>query len=141
MLERPTLTRPSVSVEYPRREQSYGHQAGVSRASERWRSRRLPHVQAGQKSLRAIYGGRGKPTFRGIGVRDTRELPLGTWKRLGGRGSFLHLRGIESLKGLYVVEVPAAGALNPERHMYDEFYLVIEARRSTEVWRDGDARP
>jgi Cupin domain len=83
----------------------------------------------------------GIPIFRGIGVRDTRDLPLGDWKRLGGRGSFLHLRGIESLKGLYVVEVPAAGTLNPERHMYDEFYLVIEGRGSTEVWREGDARP
>lgn len=59
----------------------------------------------------------GIPIFRGIGVRDTRDLPLGSWSRLGGRGSFLHLRGIESHKGLYLVEVPAAGALNPERHI------------------------
>jgi len=41
---------------------------------------------------------------------------------------------------MYVVEIPPAGALNPEKHMYDEFYLVIEGRGSTEVWREGDAR-
>ena len=34
----------------------------------------------------------GIPVFRGIGVRDTRDLPLGDWKRLGGRGCFLHLQ-------------------------------------------------
>jgi len=78
----------------------------------------------------------GIPVFRGIGVRDTRELLLGDWRRLGGRGCFLHLRVIENLNGLYVVEVPAAGALNPESHMFDEFYLVIEGRGSTEVWRE-----
>jgi quercetin dioxygenase-like cupin family protein len=83
----------------------------------------------------------GIPVFRGIGVYDTRELNLGPWQRLGGRGCFLNLRGIESQKGMYVVEVPSAGALNPERHMYDEFFLVIEGRGSTEVWRNGETRP
>lgn len=83
----------------------------------------------------------GIPIFRGIGVYDTRELNLGPWQRMGGRGCFLHLRGIESQKGMYVVEVPSAGALNPERHMYDEFFLVIEGRGSTEVWREGETRP
>ena len=42
---------------------------------------------------------------------------------------------------MYVVEVPSAGALNPERHMFDEFYLVIEGRGTTEVWREGETRP
>lgn len=83
----------------------------------------------------------GIPIFRGIGVRDTRDLTLGAWKRLGGRGSFLYLDGLDSLKGMYVVEVPSAGQLNPEKHMYDEFYLVIEGRGTTEVWRDGDTKP
>ncbi|MDE3077347.1 MAG: cupin [Chloroflexota bacterium] len=83
----------------------------------------------------------GIPIFRGIGVRDTRDLTLGAWKRLAGRGCFLHLNGLEGLKGMYVIEVPAAGALNAEKHMYDEFYLVIEGRGSTEVWREGQAKP
>jgi quercetin dioxygenase-like cupin family protein len=82
----------------------------------------------------------GIPVFRGIGVHDTRELELGDWKRRNARGSFLHLRGIEGVKGLYVLEVPSGGATNPEKHMYDEFFLVIEGRGSTEVWR-GDGPP
>ena len=79
----------------------------------------------------------GIPIFRGIGVRDTRDLALGAWERLGGRGAFLFLDGIEHQKGLFVVEVPAGGALNPEKHIYDEFFLVIEGRGTTEVWREG----
>ena len=79
----------------------------------------------------------GIPIFRGIGVRDTRELELAPWKRLGGRGCFLALDGTEANRGMYVVEVPARGELLPEKHMYDEFYLVVEGRGSMEVWRDG----
>lgn len=78
----------------------------------------------------------GIPIFRGIGVRDARALPLGRWERLGGRGTFLYLSGCEHAKGMFVVEVPARGALNPEKHVYDEFFLVIEGRGTTEVWRD-----
>lgn len=82
----------------------------------------------------------GIPIFRGIGVYDVRDLTLGPWKRLGGKGCFLYLEGIEDLKGMYVVEVPAGGALNPERHMFDEFFLVIEGRGTTEVWREGSRK-
>ncbi len=39
-----------------------------------------------------------------------------------------------------MVEVPARGALNPEKHMYEEIFLVVEGRGSTEVWQDGDTR-
>src|SRR5712692_9961611 len=82
----------------------------------------------------------GIPIFRGIGVYDVRDLELGEWKRLGGRGIFLYLEGIESHKGMFVVEVPARGALNPQKHMYDEFFLVIEGRGTTEVWREGQSK-
>ncbi|HLH26003.1 MAG TPA: cupin domain-containing protein [Chloroflexota bacterium] len=82
----------------------------------------------------------GIPIVTGIGVYDTRELNLGPWKRLGGKGAFLNLDGLEGVKGMFVVEVPPGGALNPERHMYDEFFLVVEGRGSTEVWREGDKK-
>ena len=80
----------------------------------------------------------GIPIIRGIGVRDTREVRLGRWARRGARGAFLYLDGLEGLKGMYVLEVPSGGATHAERHMYDEFFLVIEGRGSTEVWRGSD---
>ncbi|MBV9173576.1 MAG: cupin domain-containing protein [Chloroflexi bacterium] len=79
----------------------------------------------------------GIPILRGIGVRDTRDVTLGTWRRRDARGAFLYLDGLEGTKGMYVLEVPSAGATEPEKHIYDEFFLVIEGRGTTEVWR-GD---
>ena len=82
----------------------------------------------------------GIPIFRGIGVYDVRQLELRPWARMGGRGTFLYLDGIEDVKGMYVVEVPAAGTLNPERHVFDEFFLVIEGRGTTEIWKEGGTK-
>jgi quercetin dioxygenase-like cupin family protein len=80
----------------------------------------------------------GIPIHRDVGVRKIQDLPMGDWKRLGGRGTAIQLLGTEHLWGMYVVEVPGAGALNPERHLYEEIYYVVEGRGSTEVWQDKD---
>ena len=77
----------------------------------------------------------GVPVFRGIGVRRVQDLEMKPWKRLGGRGSYIQLYGTEGLWGLYVVEVPARGALNIDRHIYEKNVLVVEGRGSTEVWQ------
>ena len=56
----------------------------------------------------------GVPIFRGIGVRRVQDMPLKPWPHMGGRGTFIQLYGTEGRWGCYVVEVPAAGALNPD---------------------------
>ena len=33
--------------------------------------------------------------------------------------------------------MPGGGALNVERHLYEEQYLVVEGRGTTEVWQEG----
>ena len=38
---------------------------------------------------------------------------------------------------MYVVEVPGAGALNVDRHLYEKVVLVVEGRGTTEVWQEG----
>ncbi len=83
----------------------------------------------------------GVPIFRGIGVRRVQDMPLKPWPRMGGRGTFIQLYGTEGKWGCYVVEVPAAGALNPEKHMYEEIMVVVEGRGTTEIWADGQAKP
>ncbi len=80
----------------------------------------------------------GIPVFRDIGVKTVSDLPLAPWTRMGGRGSYIQLYGTEGKWGCYVVEVPGSGALNPEKHMYEEIFLVVEGRGSTEVWLDGE---
>ncbi len=78
----------------------------------------------------------GVPIFRGIGVKRVQDLPMTNWRRLGGRGSYIQLYGTEGLWGMYVVEVPAGGALNIEKHLYEKQVLVVDGRGSTEIWRD-----
>ncbi len=82
----------------------------------------------------------GLPVFRDLGISKVQNLPLVPWKRTGGRGSFIQLYGTEGKWGCYVVEVPGSGALNPEKHMYEEIYLVVEGRGTTEVWLDDEKK-
>jgi len=65
------------------------------------------------------------------------ELPRKPWARMGGTGSFIQLKGGGGVTGMYVVEILPGGALEPERHMYDELLYVLKGRGSTEVWYDG----
>ena len=83
----------------------------------------------------------GMPIFRGIGVKRVQDMPLKRWNRMGGNGTFIQLYGTEGKWGLYVVEVPGAGALNPERHMYEEIMVVVEGRGTTEIWTDDQKKP
>ncbi|MFC1977886.1 cupin domain-containing protein [Chloroflexota bacterium] len=78
------------------------------------------------------------PVYRDIGAYDLRQLPLAPWERMGGRGTFLELDG--QLWGMYLVEVPAGGVLNAERHIYEETFIIIEGRGSTEIWREGSSK-
>ena len=82
----------------------------------------------------------GLPVFRDVGINKVQNLPLVPWKRTGGKGHFIQLYGTETKWGCYVVEVPGAGALHPEKHMYEEIYLVVEGRGTTEVWQEGDTK-
>ena len=88
----------------------------------------------------AFMESEGIAVFRDIGIKTVLDLPLSPWKRTGGRGSYIQLYGTETKWGMYMVEVPARGALNPEKHMYEEVFLVVEGRGSTEVWQDGDSK-
>jgi quercetin dioxygenase-like cupin family protein len=82
----------------------------------------------------------GVPVFRDIGISKVQNLPLMPWKRTGGRGSYIQLYGTEGKWGCYVIEVPPGGALNAEKHMYEEIFLVVEGRGTTEVWLEGETK-
>ncbi|MEE8438494.1 MAG: cupin domain-containing protein, partial [Micropepsaceae bacterium] len=80
------------------------------------------------------------PCFRDIGIGNVQKLPLKPWKRKGGKGTYIQLHGTESKWGCYLIEVPPRGALNPEKHLYEEVYFVVEGRGTTEVWQEGDSK-
>ena len=81
----------------------------------------------------------GVPIFQAVaGVADVTELPRRPWARMGGLGTFIMMRGtMEGERGVYVAEIPGGGALNPEKHLYEEAILVLQGRGLTEVWQEG----
>lgn len=82
----------------------------------------------------------GIPVYRDLGIPDVTKIPLAPWGRTGGRGSYIQLYGTETKWGHYVIQVPAGGALNPEKHTFEEIYIVVEGRGSTEVWLEGEEK-
>jgi quercetin dioxygenase-like cupin family protein len=80
----------------------------------------------------------GIPIVRGYGVTDVRGLELAPWKRVGGRGAYIQLEGMEGLTGMYVGEIPPGGALEPEKHLYDKLVYVLDGRGVTQVWSRED---
>lgn len=79
----------------------------------------------------------GIPIYRGLGVKRCQDLPLEDWALYGGRGTFIQLWGTEGLWGSFVLEVPGAGETLAIKHIYEQQFLVMEGRGSTEVWEDG----
>ena len=110
------------------REPKVGQKAGFGK----WKNPKSPYD--------LFMEAQGIPIHRDIGVHKVQDLELAPWKRLGGRGTAIQLLGTESLWGMYVVEVPGAGALNPERHLYEEIYYVVEGRGTTEVWQEKNGK-
>ncbi len=79
----------------------------------------------------------GIPIVEGLAIEDVTDLALRPWKRLGGNGTYIQLKGGGGITGMYVVEIPAGGALNPERHIYDKLIYILKGRGGTEVWQEG----
>ena len=79
----------------------------------------------------------GIPVLETLGVSDVRGVRLAPWRRTGGNGSFIHMYGSEGLTGMYVCEIPPGGALQPEKHMYEEVIFILEGSGATEIWQDN----
>ncbi|MBM4263248.1 MAG: hypothetical protein FJ145_17690 [Deltaproteobacteria bacterium] len=79
----------------------------------------------------------GIPVVDGFGIEDVREVATAPWQRTGGKAAFLNLYGMEGVTGMYVGEIPAGGALSPEKHFYEEVIVILEGNGATEVWQDG----
>ncbi len=105
----------------------------------------LERVRGTGESLH-IYDGwmkeEGIPVYESLGgVDDVAELPRQPWARMGGSGTFVRMLGTtQAERGTYVAEIPGGGALNPERHMYDEAIYILEGRGLTEIWQEGGAK-
>jgi quercetin dioxygenase-like cupin family protein len=71
-----------------------------------------------------------------VGYYDLRDMTLGQWKRMQAEGAFFDLSGTGGQQGTYVIQIPGAGAISPEKHMYEEIFYVLEGRGTTEIWTE-----
>lgn len=83
----------------------------------------------------------GLPVVEGYALEDVREIELGPWPRLGGRGAYVILYGMmEGFKGMYVCEIPPGKALEAERHLYEEVICILDGHGATEIWQEGSPK-
>src|SRR5438128_12461919 len=57
----------------------------------------------------------GIPVFRDIGVRRVQDLPLAAWRRMAGRGIYVHHHGTEGEWGCYVVDETGGRLLDAQK--------------------------
>jgi hypothetical protein len=77
------------------------------------------------------------PVIDGYGLEDVRDVAMAPWARTGGKASFINLYGMEGVTGMYVGEIPAGGALEAEKHFYEEVICILDGQGATEVWQEG----
>ncbi|MFC2071254.1 cupin domain-containing protein [Chloroflexota bacterium] len=84
----------------------------------------------------------GIPVYEGVsGIEDVTELPRRPWARMGGSGTFIELKSTKAERTiLYVAEIPTGGALEPEKHLYEELIYILRGRGLTEVWHEGQGK-
>lgn len=73
----------------------------------------------------------GLPVHEGLYVEDVRELELDSWDRLGGRGAFVNLMGMEGMCDLQLQEIPAGETLEEQRHLHESLVFVAEGNGVT----------
>lgn len=95
-----------------------------------------------QTTYEAWIRAQGVPVIESYGLRDVREIPLEPWASRGGKGAYIQLKGMEGFTGMYVGEIPPGGALNPEKHLYEEVIYILAGLGAAEVWsaREGRAK-
>jgi mannose-6-phosphate isomerase-like protein (cupin superfamily) len=103
--------------------------------------RRAGELEADDRYLRDPYldwaRGEGVPIHGGFGF-DLLGIETAPWARLGVSGALVHLDGRGDMVDCWLLELPAAGQTEPQRHLFEEVVYVISGRGGTTLERaDG----
>ena len=85
--------------------------------------------------------GEGLPVHRHFSVPNLQSAEVAPWARMGVNGAFISLGtkpGHDT--GHYLLEIPARGAMEPKRHMFEEMIYVVSGRGATTVWNEGGSK-
>ncbi|MDX1483241.1 MAG: hypothetical protein R3229_02065 [Alphaproteobacteria bacterium] len=64
---------------------------------------------------------------------DLHGVETGPWARTGARGAFVHLKGRGDFAAINLHELGPGGQTAPQRHLFEEVFLVIEGHGSAVV--------
>jgi len=82
----------------------------------------------------------GLDLIRGTKIDNVYTQPLKPWARTGGKAVQIQLVGTGEMNSAYICEIPAAGELKPQKHLYEEMIFVLSGRGSTSVWNAGEKK-
>ena len=80
------------------------------------------------------------PVITGFFVEDIASVELAWWDMKGAPGAFVVLDGSGSVNDAQIVEIPPAGKLKVQKHMYEEMVYVVSGHGTTSVWQPGGAK-
>ena len=80
------------------------------------------------------------PVVTGFFVADVGKVELAWWDLKGAPGAFVVLDGSGGVNDAQIVEIPPAGKLKVQRHMYEEMVYVVSGHGSTSVWQKDGAK-
>jgi len=80
----------------------------------------------------------GIPVYTGVAVDDMRKAELAKWPRLDARGAYVRLIGAEDTDNAYIIELDATKSSAPEKHLFEEYFFVLNGRGTCEVWNEGE---
>ncbi|MEI9851990.1 MAG: cupin domain-containing protein [Sphingomonas sp.] len=78
----------------------------------------------------------GIPVYRGFAV-NLYDVKLGPWKRLGPgvTGAYFNLDGSGDVTNNVVTEIEPGHRTNPERHISEEYLVVLSGEGETRIWQ------
>jgi mannose-6-phosphate isomerase-like protein (cupin superfamily) len=80
----------------------------------------------------------GIPIHRAYGIADVSAVELAEWARVGAPAAFVHLHGMEGFSGMQVVQIPPRRSLEQQRHLYQQYVVVVSGRGAADVWFPGE---
>ena len=79
----------------------------------------------------------GLPVIRDFSILDMMTVPLRSWPRKGGLGTFINLVGSEGQIDAYLCEIPPGESLRPQKHMFEEYIYILSGYGASTIWNAG----
>ena len=83
--------------------------------------------------------GEGIPIFEDF-CADLHKVETAPWARTGANGAFVHLNGRGDFVTITLHELPPGGQTSPQKHLFEEVFLVIEGHGNAVVEMDDGRR-